>query len=98
MHCVCLSVHRRPSGRGRDALELIEQLNLQAETLVSSDAARSRYVMYKGRLERLPTSLVQAVTSPLTRPLAWDSLADLSVARHDAAVRCAPVRTDDMPM
>ena len=83
---------RRPVGRGRASLQLIERLGLQSQTLVSSPSARSRYIMQDGRLERLPTSVWGAVTSPLTRSLPWAALADLRVPRRQGdEVRCPAI-------
>lgn len=54
-------------GSGKEVMHLIESLGLQHVTLASSSSARTRYIFYKGQLEKVPTSLPEAFVSPLTR-------------------------------
>ena len=86
----------RPSGSGVTGLRIIEDLGLQHAVLPSSPAASSRFVCLGGSLHRVPTSFVQALTSPVSSPVilsAWrdliqrpcpddDETIDTFVARH----------------
>ena len=77
----------RPVGRGRAALELVERLGLQAQTVASSDSARTRYLLHGGRLERLPSSLRGVWSSPLTRSLPLRAMREAAMTGGAAAAR-----------
>jgi oxygen-dependent protoporphyrinogen oxidase len=78
----------RPVGNGKEVMRLVEELHLQPQTLVSAPTAKLRYIWHNGRLEVVPTSLVGALTSPLTRTAPLWLLRDLvspSGPRADAS-------------
>lgn len=41
----------RPQGSGTEAMRMLEELGMENETLPASDAAKGRYILYKGKLE-----------------------------------------------
>ncbi len=64
----------RTRGSGQATLQLLEALGLQDEIIPCSPEARHRYLFTQGHLKRLPSSLLGACLSPLTRrflPLLW---------------------------
>lgn len=52
-------------GGGTHTLRMAEEAGVLDQVLVSHDAARQRYLWYGGRLHRLPTNPIGALTSPL---------------------------------
>ena len=40
----------RPQGNGQRVMSLVEELNLQSSTLISSPSAKNRYIWYNGQL------------------------------------------------
>ncbi|GLE06312.1 hypothetical protein PINS_up015559 [Pythium insidiosum] len=56
----------RPSRNGAEMLRLVEQLGLQQEMRAVDAAAKARYVLRNGRVEKLPSSLKEIVSWPLT--------------------------------
>lgn len=61
----------RPVGpSGTAALQLIESIpGLPEKTIVASPAAQTRYLLFGGQVLPVPTSPIDALTSPLTSPL-----------------------------
>lgn len=57
----------RTKGAGRATLELVESLGLQEEVIVASEAAKRRYIYYKGKLQPLPDGIVSFLASPLMK-------------------------------
>ena len=57
----------RPSGSGKSALRLVEELGLLPEALASAGDAKSRYVLHGHTLQELRSDLLGAMLSPLTR-------------------------------
>jgi protoporphyrinogen/coproporphyrinogen III oxidase len=55
----------RTVGNGLATLQLIEDLGLQEKVIVASPAARQRYIYANQQLQRLPTSPLSLVFSPL---------------------------------
>ncbi|RYG55725.1 hypothetical protein EON66_04600, partial [archaeon] len=84
--------HCRPKGDGRLAMRLIEDLGLQSTTLTASPSSNTRYLWYQGRLQRLPSSLLTALTSPLTRSVPW------SVLVKDVLSAPAPTTAQDQSL
>jgi hypothetical protein len=64
----------------------VEELGLQTQTLAAGTAARSRYILHHGGLRRLPTDILQLLTSPLTQPVMLGALRDLSMRRPTPTV------------
>lgn len=58
----------RTRGSGRASLQLFAELGLQNEVIPCSSDARNRYLYTRGKLQKLPSSLLGALFSPLTRP------------------------------
>ena len=56
----------RPIGAGRETMALAEQLGLAELALGADEAAKARYLYSGGALRKLPSSLLEAVRSPLT--------------------------------
>ncbi|TMW57381.1 hypothetical protein Poli38472_003306 [Pythium oligandrum] len=56
----------RPSRNGAEMLRLVEQLDLKKEMRAVDAAAKSRYVLRNGQVEKLPTSVKEILTWPLT--------------------------------
>lgn len=52
-------------GGGTHTLRMAEDAGVLDQVLVSDDSARRRYLWYSGRLHRLPTNPIGALTSPL---------------------------------
>lgn len=52
-------------------LELVDKLNLQSALRKAPRAAFSRYLYVGGHLQKLPGSLLSALSSPLLRPHLW---------------------------
>lgn len=59
----------RTRGAGAATLQLIEELGLQEQVIIADPAARFRYLYTRGSLQRLPSSLLEFLCSPLTRGL-----------------------------
>lgn len=59
----------RTRGAGAATLQLIEELGLQEQVIVADPAASFRYLYTQGSLQRLPSSLLEFLCSPLTRGL-----------------------------
>jgi protoporphyrinogen oxidase len=74
----------RPVGRGREVMALAEALGLQHQTLVSSPQAKTRYLWVGGALRKVPASLKEALTSPLTRRAPLWGLRDLTAPPRTA--------------
>lgn len=64
----------RPVGRGRVALNLVEELGLQRHTLISSPSAANRYLWHGGELVALPSKPGQALSNGLIRQVVRDTL------------------------
>ena len=75
----------RPSGSGASALRLIERLGLVDEALLSAPAAGARFLLQQGSLQPLPTRLLQAARSPITRGAPGWLLRDLLAPPGPAA-------------
>jgi protoporphyrinogen oxidase len=78
---------RSPVGSGRHAIRLVEELGLQTQTLAAGSAARNRYILHNGGLQRLPTSFAQLFMSPLTQPVLLGALRDLGMHKPATGVR-----------
>jgi oxygen-dependent protoporphyrinogen oxidase len=52
---------------GKNTLKLIEALGLQNEVVACSPQAKHRYLFSNGKLQKLPSSLLGAIFSPVTR-------------------------------
>ncbi|KAJ0402128.1 hypothetical protein P43SY_000443 [Pythium insidiosum] len=56
----------RPSRNGAEMLRLVEQLGLQGEMRAVDAAAKARYVLRNGRVEKLPSSIMEILSWPLS--------------------------------
>jgi protoporphyrinogen/coproporphyrinogen III oxidase len=74
----------RPStSSGMKAVELIELLGLQNETLLASPSSNKyRYIYYRNELQRVPLSLNELFTSPLTQNVIKWLLFDIFNAKN----------------
>ena len=75
----------RPSGLGRETLHLVERLGLQDQVLPSNAAAKARFICVDGQLERVPDSLIKIFQSPITRPLVYSLLREVTVPKTKEA-------------
>lgn len=57
------------ASRSEALLELIDDLGLSTQRLISNPNMKQRYVWRNGKLNLLPTNPISFLTSPLTRPL-----------------------------
>ena len=55
----------RPAFNGAETLNLIEKLGLTSEMITSSTLAKERFILYKGQLQALPSSKLDALKFPL---------------------------------
>uniref|UniRef100_K3X4B1 Cilia- and flagella-associated protein 91 n=1 Tax=Globisporangium ultimum (strain ATCC 200006 / CBS 805.95 / DAOM BR144) TaxID=431595 RepID=K3X4B1_GLOUD len=59
----------RPSRNGAEILRLVEELGLQRDMRTVDAAAKSRYVLRNGHVEKLPSNVREILTWPLTKEL-----------------------------
>lgn len=52
----------------RETLQLIKELGLEDQLIEAPKEAFSRYLLHRGRIEKIPQSFLKFFTSPLTRP------------------------------
>ncbi|KAF4324512.1 hypothetical protein BBO99_00001738 [Phytophthora kernoviae] len=69
----------RPSRNGAEMLRLVEQLKLQEQMQAVDPAAQARYILRNGKVEKLPTSLLEALRWPLSPAVARAALRELFV-------------------
>ncbi|KAG6957206.1 hypothetical protein JG687_00010135 [Phytophthora cactorum] len=69
----------RPSRNGAEMLRLVEQLQLQGQMQAVDPAAQARYILRDGKVEKLPTSLLEALRWPLSLAVARAALHELFV-------------------
>ncbi|KAG7401214.1 hypothetical protein PHYBOEH_002398 [Phytophthora boehmeriae] len=69
----------RPSRNGAEMLRLVEQLKLQDQMQAVDPAAQARYVLRNGKVEKLPTTLLEALRWPLAPAVARAALRELFV-------------------
>ncbi|KAG7393509.1 hypothetical protein PHYPSEUDO_007346 [Phytophthora pseudosyringae] len=67
----------RPSRNGAEMLRLVEQLQLQSQMQAVDPAAHARYILRDGQVEKLPTSLLEALRWPLALAVARAALHEL---------------------
>lgn len=70
----------RPSRNGAEMLRLVEQLDLKSEMRAVDPAAKSRYILHDGRVQKMPTTLTELLTWPLTPAVARAGLHELFTA------------------
>ncbi|POM73352.1 Protoporphyrinogen oxidase [Phytophthora palmivora] len=71
----------RPSRNGAEMLRLVEQLELQDQMQAVDPAAHARYILRNGKVEKLPTSLLEVLRWPLSLDVARAGLHELFVKR-----------------
>ncbi|KAI9905717.1 hypothetical protein PsorP6_013724 [Peronosclerospora sorghi] len=79
----------RPSRNGAEMLRLVEQLHLQDEMQAVDPAAHARYILRDGKVEKLPSSLLEALRWPLSFVVARAALHELFIkpaAKEDESV------------
>ncbi|ETI56730.1 protoporphyrinogen oxidase [Phytophthora nicotianae P1569] len=69
----------RPSRNGAEMLRLVEQLKLQDQMQAVDPAAQARYILRGGKVEKVPTTLLEALRWPLSMAVARAALHELSV-------------------
>lgn len=80
--------HGPRSLRGQDSAEtlsLLRELNLDDQLIQASDDAYVRYLYHQGRLQKVPSSFFEALSSPLTRPFLWTILKEAWKPRGNAS-------------
>lgn len=63
-------------GTSPSLFNLLEGLNLTNKIVIPAASSKSRYILYKSRLEPLPSSIFKITTSPLTKGLAISYIKD----------------------
>ncbi|DBA02462.1 TPA: hypothetical protein N0F65_008676 [Lagenidium giganteum] len=56
----------RPSRNGAEVLRLVEQLQLQKEMVAVDAAAKARFILHHGRVQKVPDSISELLQWPLT--------------------------------
>ncbi|CAI5700861.1 hypothetical protein KXD40_005779 [Peronospora effusa] len=69
----------RPSRNGAEMLRLVEQLQLEDKMQAVDPAAHARYILRNGKVEKLPSSMLEALRWPLLLPVARAALHELFV-------------------
>ncbi|CAH0476453.1 unnamed protein product [Peronospora belbahrii] len=69
----------RPSRNGAEMLRLVEQLELHDEMQAVDPSAHARYILRNGKVEKLPSSLLEALRWPLSLAVARAALRELFV-------------------
>ncbi|CEG40751.1 protoporphyrinogen oxidase [Plasmopara halstedii] len=71
----------RPSRNGAEMLRLVEQLQLQNQMQAVDPSAQARYILRNGKVEKVPTSILDALQWPLTLSVARAALRELFVKK-----------------
>lgn len=74
--------------RGQDSTEtlaLLRELKLDDQLIKAPSDAYVRYLYHQGRLEKVPSSLLEFLKSPFTRPFLWTILKESWKKRGDAS-------------
>lgn len=69
----------RPSRNGAEMLQLVESLHLQKEMQAVDPSAQARYILRNGKVEKVPTSIREALRWPLFVPVARAALHEVFV-------------------
>ncbi|KAK1941638.1 Protoporphyrinogen oxidase [Phytophthora citrophthora] len=69
----------RPSRNGAEMLRLVEQLQLQNQMQAVDPAAQARYILRNGKVEKVPSSILEALRWPLSLAVARAALNELFV-------------------
>lgn len=72
----------RPSRNGAEMLRLVEQLKLQDQMEAVDPAAQARYILQNGKIEKVPSSVSEALRWSLSLPVARAALHELFVKSH----------------
>ncbi|KAF1336371.1 Protoporphyrinogen oxidase, partial [Globisporangium splendens] len=75
----------RPSRNGAEMLRLVEELDLQRDMCAVDAAAKSRYILRNGNVEKLPSSVREVLTWPLTKEFVKAGVHELFTKRSSLA-------------
>lgn len=71
----------RTSGNGKATLQLVEELGLQNQVIAADPSAHDRFLYLDKRLQKVPSSLLSLLFSPLTRKMIPQLMMEWKVPR-----------------